>query len=108
MADPIGNLGGDCLAEGCVPSKAVREAALAYDRQRRGPLSAVPGLPPDRGGLRDGPDAAAWRGALEHKDAVQQLRYDQHRQEIEASRVHFVAGRPEVVSDLHPRVDART
>jgi len=28
MVDPIGNLGGDCLAEGCVPSKAVREAAL--------------------------------------------------------------------------------
>ena len=28
MADPIGNLGGDCLAEGCIPSKAVREASL--------------------------------------------------------------------------------
>ena len=24
MVDPIGNLGGNCLAEGCIPSKAVR------------------------------------------------------------------------------------
>ncbi|MDA8301562.1 MAG: dihydrolipoyl dehydrogenase [Actinomycetota bacterium] len=98
MADPIGNLGGDCLAEGCVPSKAVREVALAYERPRRGPLSAVSGFPPESAGPRDGPNGAVWRGILEHKDAVQQLRYDQHRHEIEASRVHFVAGRAEVVS----------
>jgi dihydrolipoamide dehydrogenase len=34
MADPIGNLGGDCLAEGCVPSKAVRQASLERARAR--------------------------------------------------------------------------
>lgn len=34
MVDPIGNLGGDCLAEGCVPSKAGREASVVRARAR--------------------------------------------------------------------------
>jgi pyruvate/2-oxoglutarate dehydrogenase complex dihydrolipoamide dehydrogenase (E3) component len=28
VADPAGTLGGDCLTEGCVPSKAVRALAI--------------------------------------------------------------------------------
>jgi hypothetical protein len=39
MAEPIGNLGGDGLAEGYVPSKAVREAALSCQRTRHGPIA---------------------------------------------------------------------
>lgn len=94
MADPIGNLGGDCLAEGCVPSKAVREAALAYQRARSGPLAAVAGVPAAGGH----PPGAVWRAILRHKDGVQQQRYDQHRRRLAASTVRFVTGRARVVS----------
>ena len=87
LADPIGNLGGDCLAEGCVPSKAVREAALSYRRARYGPL-ASPAWD----------SASVWQAALQHKDAVQKQRYEQHRKELAASSVEFVAGRARVVA----------
>ena len=43
MVDPNGNLGGNCLAEGCVPSKAVREAILVRARAKKYSLP-VPGL----------------------------------------------------------------
>lgn len=93
MADPIGNLGGDCLAEGCVPSKAVREVALSYQRARRGPLADLAGL---RAPVESG---SKWHDILKHKDAVQQIRYDQHRKELEASTVQFVTGRARVVGE---------
>ncbi len=94
MADPIGNLGGDCLAEGCIPSKAVREAALAYQRARGGPLAAVAGIP-----AADGrPPGAVWQAILRHKDGVQRQRYDQHARELAASAVRFVTGRARVIS----------
>ncbi len=96
MADPIGNLGGDCLAEGCIPSKAVREAALAYQRARTGVLSGARRSEVDGG---DRPASSVWRAILEHKDRVQRLRYDQHRREIDASTVRFVAGSAHVISE---------
>ncbi|WP_218033394.1 dihydrolipoyl dehydrogenase [Mycobacterium botniense] len=101
MADPIGNLGGDCLAEGCVPSKAVREAALSYQRARRGPLADISGPP--------GPDlldaTSRWHTILRRKDAVQQMRYDQHRNELKESAVHFVAGGARVVDENELEVE---
>jgi dihydrolipoamide dehydrogenase len=94
MADPIGNLGGDCLAEGCVPSKAVREAVLAYQRARSGPLAAAAGA-----AITDGhPPAAVWQAVLRHKDSVQRQRYAQHARELAASPVRFITGRARVVS----------
>ena len=85
MVDPFGNLGGDCLAEGCVPSKAVREAALARTWFTKYPLF----------GLRGECPGADWRGVLAHKDRVQTLRYAQHAAELAASIVtmHKGAGR---------------
>jgi dihydrolipoamide dehydrogenase len=94
MADPIGNLGGGCLAEGCVPSKAVREAAMSLQRARFGPFTAITG-PPATGPLNA---ESRWRNVLKHKDAVQQLRYQQHRKELESSNVQFTAGRARVVA----------
>lgn len=94
MADPVGNLGGDCLAEGCVPSKAVREAALAYQRARSGPLAVVAGVPPADGRAA----GTVWQAILRHKDGVQHQRYDQHRRELAASAVRFVTGRAWVIS----------
>ena len=35
MVDPKGVMSGNCLAEGCVPSKTVREIAHLLTRQRR-------------------------------------------------------------------------
>lgn len=96
MADQIGNLGGGCLAEGCVPSKAVREAALTYDRVHGGPLSGL--LTSAQVGAAPGSTAATWRSILKHKDAVQQVRYDQHRRELAASGVNFVTGPARVVA----------
>lgn len=96
IADSIGNLGGDCLAEGCVPSKAVREGALAYERGHGGPLSSL--LPSAQIGAAAGSTAATWRSILKHKDAVQQTRYDQHRRELASSSVNFITGPARVVS----------
>jgi dihydrolipoamide dehydrogenase len=82
MADPIGNLGGDCLAEGCIPSKAVREASLVRARAQRYATFGLDGPPP----------RVNWPGVLARKDSVQQTRYRQHRAELAASRVRFHAG----------------
>jgi dihydrolipoamide dehydrogenase len=82
MVDPFGNLGGDCLAEGCVPSKAVREAALARTWFAKYPLF----------GLRGDQPGVDWRGVLAHKDRVQSTRYAQHTAEIAASSLTMHKG----------------
>ncbi len=89
MADPIGNLGGDCLAEGCVPSKAVREAALARTWPEKYRLFGLRGEKPE----------VDWRGVLAHKDRVQSLRYAQHRAQIEASSLVFHKGIGRIVDE---------
>lgn len=82
MVDPIGNLGGDCLAEGCVPSKAVREASLA--RARVGRLSGF--------GLSATLPEVDWVGVLAHKDRVQRTRYAQHLEELSSAGMELVTG----------------
>ncbi|ODU95761.1 MAG: dihydrolipoyl dehydrogenase [Thiomonas sp. SCN 64-16] len=96
MVDPIGNLGGDCLAEGCVPSKAVREAALV-----RSLADKFDGF-----GLRGGKPAVDWGAVLAHKDRVQNTRYAQHAREIAAGGVAFVQGRGVIVAPGRARIDA--
>jgi dihydrolipoamide dehydrogenase len=95
MVDPIGNLGGDCLAEGCVPSKAVREAALVRGLARKFGTF----------GLRGDPPGVDWRGVLAHKDRVQSTRYAQHTREIAQSGVLFVQGRGVVVAQDRVRLE---
>ncbi len=82
MVDPIGNLGGNCLAEGCIPSKAVREASLVRARAEKYGVFGLSGPVPDTN----------WRGILAHKDRVQNIRYRQHRETIHTSSVFFHAG----------------
>lgn len=96
MVDPIGNLGGDCLAEGCVPSKAVREAALV-----RSLTDKFEGF-----GLHGSKPAADWRAVLAHKDRVQNTRYAQHAREIAEGGVAFVQGRGVIVAPDRARIDA--
>ncbi len=82
MVDPIGNLAGNCLAEGCIPSKAVREASLVRARAEKYGVFGLSGPLPDTN----------WRGILAHKDRVQNIRYSQHRETISSSSVSFHAG----------------
>ncbi|VVM07463.1 dihydrolipoamide dehydrogenase [Methylacidimicrobium cyclopophantes] len=90
MADPIGNLGGDCLAEGCVPSKTVREAGVTRSWwPDKYPLFGFRGSKPE----------ADWRAVLAHKDRVQERRYELHRAQIAASTVRFHQGVGRIVDD---------
>ncbi len=89
MVDPIGNLGGDCLAEGCVPSKAVREASLMRARARRQGRFGLLGEVPE----------VDWPGVLAHKDHVQDTRYTQHSAELAGSKIRFHTGHARVVSE---------
>lgn len=71
MTDPKGVMSGNCLAEGCVPSKTVREVAHLLRRQKR----------LDRLGA-SGALSADFTAVMAHKDAVQNLRYAQHQTEL--------------------------
>ncbi|MCY0879914.1 MAG: dihydrolipoyl dehydrogenase [Firmicutes bacterium] len=88
LIDEKGNLGGNCLYEGCVPSKAVREATVAWHAASR----------LDYFGLSVNRVAAPWQNIRDYKDGVQTRRYQQHAAEIrEASRLTVVRGRARFV-----------
>lgn len=89
LVDPIGNLGGDCLAEGCVPSKAVCEASLVRARAGRYATFGLDGSAP----------GVSWPGVLSHKDRVQRVRYAQHTDELGSSGVRFHTGTATVASE---------
>lgn len=73
MVDTKGFMSGNCLYEGCVPSKAVRETAVILDAQQTFRSRGLPG--------RIEIDYAA---VVAHKDAVQARRYAQHAEELAA------------------------
>jgi len=71
MVDPKGVMSGNCLYEGCVPSKAIRETAEILETQRRFAHFGLTGsLQVDYGQV------------VAHKDAIQSRRYAQHAQEL--------------------------
>ncbi|MHB8369997.1 MAG: dihydrolipoyl dehydrogenase [Leptospirales bacterium] len=72
MAETKGVMSGNCLSEGCVPSKAVREVAAQLSRQKG---FATRGLP---GELR-----VDYPAIVARKNQIQRLRYDQHARELE-------------------------
>ncbi len=71
MTDPKGVMSGNCLYEGCVPSKAIRETGEILENQRR---LANLGLP--------GQVQVDYSRIVAHKDAIQARRYIQHAQEL--------------------------
>ncbi len=81
MLDPKGVMSGNCLAEGCVPSKAIREGAELYRGVRRMPYFRTE-APPD------------YRSMVAFKDSVQQVRYQQHDQELASlgDRIRLIDG----------------
>jgi dihydrolipoamide dehydrogenase len=98
MVDDKGNLGGNCLYEGCIPSKSVAMTIYLADKLREILRSAG----------SDGASAvrALWEDAIAHKDDVQTIRYHQHIREIkEHGNLEFVKGVARVL-DGH-RVEVR-
>lgn len=83
MVDDKGVMSGNCLAEGCVPSKAVREVTELVRRLAKG---ADLGL--------GGPANVDFGRVMAHKDRVQRTRYEQHARELDAlgGRVELVKG----------------
>ncbi|MEY8016243.1 dihydrolipoyl dehydrogenase [Mycobacterium servetii] len=74
MVDPKGVMSGNCLAEGCVPSKAVREIAHHLLRHRRFQKSGL-----------HGDVSVDYSEVVAHKDQVQTRRYEQHDAELRAA-----------------------
>jgi dihydrolipoamide dehydrogenase len=97
MADPLGNLGGDCLAEGCVPSKAVREAGLARASARKY----------THFGLHGETASADWPSVLAFKDRVQKVRYENHRRELHDSSILFHAGKGRLTGERQLEIETQ-
>ncbi len=86
MADPKGELGGNCLYQGCVPSKALRELAHLYIRARK---------------LLGFNEVVSFEKAQDHKDFVQETRFKQHKQELSESSIEFYNGEVEIIDNHH-------
>lgn len=95
MVDPFGNLGGDCLAEGCIPSKALRESALVRAMADKYTYFGLKGEKP----------GFDWRDVLAHKDKVQNTRYGQHTDEIAESSMVFHKGWGQILSAHEAEVE---
>ncbi|MGP6207093.1 dihydrolipoyl dehydrogenase [Cuniculiplasma sp. SKW3] len=78
MADPKGVLGGNCLYLGCIPSKTLRELIEIKSRGKR---------------LLNFNHSVDFRSLQEHKDKVQQVRFEQHKREMSAFKnLTFIKG----------------
>lgn len=86
IVDPKGTLGGNCLYQGCIPSKTLREVAIVYNR-------ALKTL-----GIKDAID---YKSIVDRKDRVQEIRFDQHNREIKESTVKFISGIGEIKDTSH-------
>ncbi|MHB1515015.1 MAG: dihydrolipoyl dehydrogenase [Acidiferrobacteraceae bacterium] len=74
MTDPKGVMSGNCLYEGCVPSKAIRETGVILESQRR---FANLGLA--------GHIQVDYPAIIAHKDTIQSRRYTQHARELQGT-----------------------
>jgi len=85
MVDDKGNLGGNCLYEGCIPSKSVAMTIYLADKLR--------GILRSTGSDEASAVRTLWEDAMAHKDDVQTIRYHQHINEIkDHGNLEFVKG----------------
>jgi dihydrolipoamide dehydrogenase len=99
LVDDKGNLGGNCLYEGCIPSKSVSIAIYLMEKLRN-ILNSV-------GNTDINKVKILWENAIDHKDNVQYIRYLQHIREIkEHENVDFVKGIARVVDNHRVVVEA--
>ncbi|MFP3160899.1 MAG: dihydrolipoyl dehydrogenase, partial [Vulcanisaeta sp.] len=97
--DDKGNLGGNCLYEGCIPSKSVSIAIYLMEKLRN-ILNSV-------GNTDINKVKILWENVIDHKDNVQYMRYLQHIREIkEHENVDFVKGVARVVDNHRVVVEA--
>jgi len=80
MIDPKGVMSGNCLAEGCVPSKAIYELAALRRRLASPPAARALGTASP---TVDYQEVVAW------KDGVQERRYQQHDGELAELAAHL-------------------
>lgn len=84
MIDDKGVMSGNCLYEGCIPSKTMREIAQLIVRKKRfeefGVLGEV---------------KVDYKRIVSHKDKVQEMRYKQHEEELKETN-----GMVEIVKEL--------
>lgn len=83
MADPKGELGGNCLYQGCVPSKTVRELTQMIKRAK----------------LLNTNIDVNFQLIQNHKDKVQETRFKQHKSELSETHVEFIKGEVEIVDN---------
>ncbi|MCY0898482.1 MAG: dihydrolipoyl dehydrogenase [Firmicutes bacterium] len=96
MVDEKGNLGGNCLYEGCIPSKAVRQATVVWHQASQGQFM---GLALERRG-------APWRDIRAYKDGVQTRRYQQHAEEIRSTpHLTVIRGKARLTDATHLSVE---
>lgn len=83
IIDDKGNLGGNCLYEGCIPSKAVYMTIYLLEKTKK--------IAEKEGTVDIKMVSEIWEKATEHKDWVQEIRYQQHIREIlEHENLEFV------------------
>ena len=78
MIDSKGVMSGNCLAEGCVPSKALREAADIYRASKKMKLFGL-----------SGKIELDYAKVVKHKDRIQKIRYEQHAEELKEASKHL-------------------
>jgi dihydrolipoamide dehydrogenase len=90
MIDNKGNLGGDCLYAGCIPSKTVRTKILEF-------TSANKEIDPEK----------VWNEVVKLKEYVQDIRYQQHMEEIRehGPNLTFVKGWATILSSNKVKVE---
>jgi len=87
MADPKGELGGNCLYSGCVPSKTVREIAETVWRAKKMIKHDIP---------------IDFEAIQNHKDYVQEIRFKQHKRELaEYNTLTFYKGIVKIKDPTH-------
>jgi len=90
MVDEKGNLGGDCLYAGCIPSKTVRTKILEY-------TSTTNKVDPEQ----------VWQEVVRAKEEVQRIRYEHHMEEIKEHEpnLSFAKGWATILGPNKVRVD---
>ncbi|WP_028963294.1 dihydrolipoyl dehydrogenase [Sulfobacillus thermosulfidooxidans] len=95
LIDSLGNLGGNCLYEGCVPSKAVRQATIMVYNSTQANFF----------GITSSRAAGNWSAIRAYKDGIQSRRYSQHRLEIAQTKsLSFIHGTGRLLDAHHVEV----
>ncbi|AAT43472.1 dihydrolipoyl dehydrogenase [Picrophilus oshimae] len=91
MIDKKGVMSGNCLSEGCVPSKAIIESVHKYNTLK---------------GIFD--FKVDYKKIVDHKDSVQRLRYSDHDRELGEADLKIIKGTGRLVDENTVEVDTGT